>query len=46
MGVDAVNILATTNISDDDKKDYCQVVKKFNKYFKIEFSIKEAISCF
>ena len=35
MGVDAVDVLATTNISDDDKKNYSKVVKKFNEYFKV-----------
>ena len=31
-----MDILATTNISDNDKKDYSKVVKKFNKYFKVQ----------
>ena len=35
MGVNAVDVLATTNISDDDKKNYSKVVKKFNEYFKV-----------
>ena len=36
MGVDAVDVLATTNISDNDKKDYSKVVKKFNEYFNVQ----------
>ena len=35
MGVDAEDVLATTNISNDDKKDYSKVVRKFNEYFKV-----------
>ena len=35
MGVDSEDVLATTNISDDDKKDYIKVVRKFNEYFKV-----------
>ena len=35
MGDDAGDVLATTNISDGDKKDYGKVVKKFNDYFKV-----------
>ena len=31
-----MDILATTNVSDNDKKDYSKVVKKFNKYFKVQ----------
>ena len=34
MGVDAEDVLATTNIS-NDKKDYSKVVRKFNEYFKV-----------
>lgn len=35
MGDDAGDVLATTNISDGDKKDYGKVVKKFNDYLKV-----------
>ena len=35
MGDDAGDVLATTNNSDGDKKDYGKVVKKFNDYFKV-----------
>ena len=35
MDVDAVDVLATTNISDNDKKNCSKVVKKFNEYFKV-----------
>ena len=36
MGNDAMDVLATTNISDGDKKDYSKVVKEFNEYFIFE----------
>ena len=36
MGVNAVDALATTSISDDDKKDYSKVMRKFNYYFKVQ----------
>ena len=37
MGDDAVAVLdTTTNISNANKKDYSKVVKKFNKYFKVQ----------
>ena len=35
MGVGAVDFLATANISDNDKKNYSKVVKKFHKYFEV-----------
>ena len=35
MGADTLDILATKNISDNDRKDYSKVVKKFNEYFKV-----------
>ena len=36
MGVNAVDALATTSISDNDKKDYSKVMRKFNDYFKVQ----------
>ena len=35
MGEDAEEILATTDIPVEQRKDYEQVVQKFNEYFKV-----------
>ena len=35
MGEDAEEVLATTNITAEQKKEYCQVVQKFDEYFKV-----------
>ena len=35
MGENAEEILATMNITAEQKKEYQQVVQKFDKYFKV-----------
>ena len=35
MGEDAADILDTTDISSDDRKQYSQIISKFDKYFKV-----------
>ena len=35
MGEDAEEVLATTNITAEQKKEYRQVVQKFDEYFKV-----------
>jgi len=39
MGNEAEDMLASTNISDDDRKNYSRVITKFDTFFKIRKNI-------
>ena len=45
LGVDAEDVLTTTHISDDNRKKYSKVLKKFDDFFRVRLlSLKEPIS--
>ena len=36
MGDEAEDTLVSTNVSEDDRKDYSRVIAKFNVFFKVQ----------
>ena len=39
LGEEVEEVLATTRISDDDRKKYLKVVEEFDKYFKVKRNV-------